>query len=99
MEEMHTSHAQNPRTKKPSSGTPQEEVHEEVLDTENMEHGCPSRSKRDNHHHREDQSAVPSVAGHHHMKTGALSQALLATIITKTRALQVNTGNSSLKTQ
>ena len=41
-----------------------EEVHLRVLDTENMEHGHPSRGIRGNHHH-EDQSAVTSAAGNH----------------------------------
>ena len=50
-----------PRSK---PGCMMEEVHLRVLDTENMEHGHPSRGKRDNHHH-EDRSAVTSVAGNH----------------------------------
>ena len=76
-----------------------EEVHLRVLDTENMEHGHPSRGKRDNHHH-EDRSAVTALLETINiMKTRVLSQALLATIIIimKTRALLANTGNSSLK--
>ena len=43
-------------------GCMMEEVHLRVLDTENMEHGHPSRGKRDNHHHHhEDQR----IAGKH----------------------------------
>ena len=72
-----------------------EEVHLRVLDTENMEHGHPSRGKRDNHRH-EDQSAVTSVAGnnHHHEDQSAVTTII---IIMKTRELLANTGNSSLK--
>ena len=49
-----------PRSK---PGCMMEEVHLRVLDTENMEHGHPSRGKRGNHHHHhhEDQS----IAGKH----------------------------------
>ena len=58
----HVSCPESPSQEADPLGLPQEEVHIEVFDTEQIEHGYPSRGKRGrNHHHHEDQS----IAGKH----------------------------------
>ena len=60
----HVSCPESPSQEADPLGLPPEEVHVEVLDTENMEHGYSSRGKRGSHHHHhhhEDQS----IAGKH----------------------------------